>query len=149
MGAVKNSINQEPENNFLELFNYENNQVRTFTKEDGSIWFVGLDVCKILELKNTSQAFSRLRINQKDEVILNDVVGKRQAFTIVSESGLYKLVMKSRKKEAEKFQDWVADEVLPSIRKTGGYSKDEPKTQAEILLASAQMLVSLICNLVT
>jgi prophage antirepressor-like protein len=145
MSFSKMKVDQE--NNFLELFNYENNQVRTFTKDDGSIWFVGLDVCKILELKNTSQAFSRLKDDQKDEVILNDAIGRKQNFIIVSESGLNKLVLKSRKKEAEIFQDWICEKVLPAIRKTGSYSVNpEPIkiiSPEELALLQAQNIFKL------
>lgn len=130
----------------VQFFNYENNQVRSLRKDDGSIWFVNADVCNILDLKNPSKAASILKDSQKDDITLSDTVGKKQGYTIISETGLYKLVLKSRKKEAEKFQDWICEQVLPSIRKTGSYnSQEQPKVMspAELALLQAQNILNL------
>lgn len=128
--------------NLPEIFNFNSYEVRILTDETGEPWFVASDVCKILELKNTSKAVSSIKDNQKNDITLSDTVGKKQSYTIISEPGLYKLVMKSRKKEAEIFQDWITEKVLPEIRKTGSY-KNPKLTQAEILLQSVQLLVNL------
>lgn len=100
-------------------FNYQDKQVRTILK-DGEPWFVATDVCDILELSNPSDAISRLSDLMKG-VASTDTLGGNQNCRIISEAGVYKLVFTSRKPEAEKFTDWVASDVLPSIRKTGGY----------------------------
>lgn len=110
----------------FELFQKEGlGSVRTFLGDDGHAWFVATDICKTLGVKNTPQALTRLNDAEKSTIISNDSGqnGKKvvHKLTIVSESGLYMLIMSSRKKEAVDFQRWVTNEVLPSIRKNGGY----------------------------
>ena len=106
----------------FELFQKEGlGSVRALLGNDGSVWFVAGDVCKALGTKNVGQALTRLDATEKDNIISNDVVGRAHKFVIISESGLYTLVMSSRKAEAVVFQRWVTNEVLPSIRKNGGY----------------------------
>lgn len=81
------------------------------------------DVCRALEIKNISQLKTRLN---KDGVIISEVidsVGRKQNANFVNELNLYKVIFQSRKESAERFTDWVAGEVLPSIRKTGSYQK--------------------------
>jgi len=102
-------------------------QVRVITK-DNNPWFIALDVCKILNLGNVSlsvngrpdRSNSGLDEDEKDIVIVN-TPGGDQEMIIVSEAGLYSLVLKSRKSEAKKFKRWITHTVLPTIRKTGGY----------------------------
>ena len=97
-------------------------QFRFIKTDDGEIWFVAKDVCKVLSIKNHKDAVSRLDDDEKDEVGITDPIGRTQKTLIVNESGLYSLVFMSRKPEAKKFRKWVTSEVLPSIRKTGSYS---------------------------
>lgn len=104
----------------LEIFNYENNNVRAF-ELGGQAWFVAKDVCEVLEISKHRDAVSRLRDNQRGSVLV-DTLGGKQEMAAVNEAGLYKLVFTSRKPEAERFTDWIADEVLPSIRKHGMYA---------------------------
>lgn len=81
------------------------------------------DVCRALEIKNISQLKTRLN---KDGVIISEVIdsiGRKQNANFVNELNLYKTIFQSRKESAERFTDWVAGEVLPSIRKTGSYQK--------------------------
>lgn len=81
------------------------------------------DVCRALEIKNISQLKTRLN---KDGVIISEVidsVGRKQNANFVNELNLYKVIFQSRKESAERFTDWVAGEVLSSIRKTGSYQK--------------------------
>ena len=103
-------------------------QVRTVFK-DGEPWFVAIDVCKALEIKNGRDAMSRLADDEKADVGLIDVssngIAQRRDFSIVNEPGLYTLVLGSRKPEAKAFKRWVTHEVIPTIRKTGGYVNDE------------------------
>ena len=81
-------------------------------------------MCDCLGIGNPSQATKDLLDDEKNTLILNEGIRRRgnPNVTIVSESGLYSLIMRSRKKEAIEFQRWVTREVLPSIRRTGGYS---------------------------
>ncbi|NMB26376.1 MAG: phage antirepressor Ant [Firmicutes bacterium] len=106
-------------NQLQRVFEYEGQQVRT-TVIDGQLWFVAKDVCDILELGNVTRSVERLTDTQKGLTTIQTPGGNQQA-NVVSETGLYKLVFTSRKQEAERFTDWVAEEVLPTIRKTGGY----------------------------
>ena len=87
---------------------------------DGDPWFAATDVCRVLEIGNTSQALTRLDDDEKG-LIPNETPGGVQQIAMVSESGLYALVLGSRKPDAKVFKRWVTHEVLPSIRKTGSY----------------------------
>ncbi|MBU8787993.1 phage antirepressor [Bacillus sp. FSL K6-0138] len=101
------------------VFNYQDQQVRTVVK-NGEPWFVAKDVCDVLEIGNPSQALSRLDEDEKNTVILNEGIGNPNK-TIVNEPGLYSLILGSRKPEAKQFKRWITHEVIPTIRKTGGY----------------------------
>lgn len=98
--------------------------IRT-TLIDGEPWFFGLDVLRALDMDpdNSSNAYRKLEPHQRSN-LQRTQVGLRQGrpIVVISESGLYRLVMRSGKPEALTFQNWVTDEVLPSIRKTGSYS---------------------------
>lgn len=120
------------------VFNYQGQQVRTVVK-DGEPWFVAKDVCDVLGIANSRDAVSRLSDKQKAGVGISDGSQMRQV-TVISEGGVYKLVFRSNKPEAEQFSDWVAEEVLPSIRKTGQYIA-QPKSQSELILMLAQQNV--------
>lgn len=104
---------------------FENNEfgaIRTKIIKDEP-YFCLPDVCGALEIKNISQLKTRLN---KDGVIISEVidsVGRKQNANFVNELNLYKVIFQSRKESAERFTDWVAGEVLPSIRKTGSYQK--------------------------
>jgi prophage antirepressor-like protein len=106
-------------------FDFEGKSVR-WVVNNGVEQAVAHDVCKVLGIDDASQALSRLKQHQKSsiEVIvvspLNKAEFPRKLLTI-NEKGLYKLILTSRKPEAERFQDWIIDEVLPSIRRTGQY----------------------------
>lgn len=103
--------------------NEEFGKVRTVTI-DGEPFFCMIDVCKILEIKNASDCKNRLR---KDGVVTTEVIdsiGRKQNANFVNESNLYKLIFQSRKESAERFTEWVTDEVLPCIRKNGIYATD-------------------------
>lgn len=88
--------------------------------KDGEPWFVAKDVCECLELTNTSQTLSYLDDDEKG-ITTNDTPGGAQEMSIVSEAGLYSLILRSRKPEAKAFKRWITHEVLPAIRKHGGY----------------------------
>lgn len=93
--------------------------VRVIERE-GEPWFVAADVCKALEISNSRDALSRIDEDEKG-VASTDTLGGKQDMTIVNESGLYSLVLGSRKPEAKQFKRWVTHDVIPSIRKHGAY----------------------------
>src|SRR5215213_2728082 len=104
----------------LKLFEYQHKRVRSLTI-DGQIWFFAKDVCEVLEIVNVRDAVSRLSDNQKRSVGDADAIGRARQAYVISESGVYKLAFRSNKPEAERFTDWLANEVIPQIRKTGKY----------------------------
>ena len=105
-------------------FDFQGVPVRVIDR-DGNPWFVLADVCRVLEISNPSDAASRLDPDEK--MTLDNTEGHSgqrggaQFLTIINESGLYSLVMTSRKPEAKVFRKWVTAEVVPSVRKTGAY----------------------------
>ena len=129
-------------NNFkFDVFNNENlGSVRTaYDITTNEVWFVGKDVCDCLGISNSRMALTRLDEDEKMTVSLTDShSGKRggaQSIKVVSESGLYMLIMGSRRKEARDFQRWVTKVVLPSIRKNGAYVMGQEKMNEEERLA--------------
>ena len=102
-------------------YNFKGFSVRSGLDQNGNIWFVAKDVCDVLGLSNSRDAVSALPEKTKAAVRVADTEGQQRLTTVVSESGLYRLVMKSNKPEAEVFQDWVCEDVLPEIRKKGYY----------------------------
>lgn len=100
--------------------NSEFGDVRVITK-DGEPWFVGKDVAEVLGYKNTRQAISTNIMDDDRGVHSVDTPSSTQQMTIINESGLYSLILSSKLPSAKKFKHWVTSEVLPSIRKTGGY----------------------------
>jgi prophage antirepressor-like protein len=122
----------------MELFqNAEFGKIRAMERE-GEIWFVAKDVCNILELSDVSMSLSRL--SEKQKLIQTVFVsGQNRNIWTINESGLYKLAFTSRKKEAEKFTDWVTEEVLPSIRKHGHYS-DKKMTNLDMFEMAVKAL---------
>jgi len=108
--------------NEITPFDFNGSQVRVVLI-DGEPWWVAGDVCKVIEISNTRDAVSRLDDDEKDAVDSIDSIGRTQRMTVINESGLYSLVMTSRKPEAKAFKRWVTSEVLPQIRKTGAYTR--------------------------
>lgn len=130
-------------NNEIQKFDFKGAALRTLTDEAGEPWFVLKDCMSILDLGNPTEA---VKMFDKDEFSTTEVIdsiGRRQQTYIISEPGLYRLVMKSRKPEAKEFQRWVTHEVLPSIRKHGGYmAGQERMTPEQMALASMRWLQS-------
>lgn len=141
----------------FELFSNEQLGGIRATVIDGEPWFVGGDVCKILDIVNQRNAYARLKESQKYRLPLNvhtvDVQTRAQNTTsgrggarfmmLMSESGMYRIIMTSKKKEAMIFMDWITDEVLPSIRKNGGYilgQEDLPAADQAALSAEVARL---------
>lgn len=103
----------------MQSFGFGEQLVRTFNREDG-VWFVAKDVCAALGLENPSKVLTALEQDEKG-ITNADTLGGKQQLLIVSESGMYALVFKSRKASAKAFRKWVTQEVLPAIRLTGRY----------------------------
>ena len=112
--------------NELQIFNYNDNEIRTIEKEDG-IWWVLTDVCKVLDVKNATDVAKRL---DGDEVTRFNLGGLSGESWIINESGLYNVILRSDKPEAVPFRRWVTHDVLPSIRKHGAYISDKAKQMA-------------------
>ncbi|EJV42130.1 hypothetical protein IEK_05796 [Bacillus toyonensis] len=127
--------------NQLQVFNNEElGQVRTVAKGE-DVWFVAKDVCEVLEIKNTTQAVQKL---DEDEVTMFNIGGLSGNTNIINESGLYSLIMTSRKPQAKAFKKWVTSEVLPSIRKHGAYMTDQALEQA---VTNPDFMIGLLTNL--
>ena len=91
--------------NELQVFNYESNEVRTIMR-NGELWFVLKDVCRILSIGNSSDVFARLDDDEKG-VAQIDTPGGKQKMSIINESGLYNVILRSDKPEAKPFRKWV------------------------------------------
>lgn len=127
--------------NQLQVFNNEElGKVRTVAKGE-DVWFVAKDVCEVLEIKNTTQAVQKL---DEDEVTMFNIGGLSGNTNIINESGLYSLIMTSRKPQAKAFKKWVTSEVLPSIRKHGAYLTDQALEQA---VTNPDFMIGLLTNL--
>lgn len=105
----------------IQTFNFNSATLRTLTDENGEPWFVAKDVCDILGLENSRKATAELDPDEKNTVTISDGIPGNPNKTIISEPGLYALIMRSRKPEAHEFKRWVTHEVLPTIRKHGAY----------------------------
>ena len=117
----------------LSIFNYNQSSVRTFLDKNNELWFLINDVCAILDYKNPHRA---LNLHCKPKGITKRYTptkGGKQEMVYINEPNLYRLIIKCQKPEAEPFETWVMEEVLPSIRKTGGYSLTLNKQQQYLI----------------
>ena len=129
-------------------FPYSTHEVRVVMIDD-SPWFVAADVCKVLAHTNPSMALSRLDDDERkslkynslniSEGVINQQLNPNQEIIVINESGLYSLILTSRKPEAKKFKKWVTNEVLPTIRKTGKYEMPKPQDRAEECITRTQL----------
>lgn len=126
--------------NTLERFSFNDQEIRV-VERNNNVWFIANDICKIIGITNTSRAISRLKPYEKD-IITGNTLGGLQEMLIVSEPGLYRLIITSRKPEAEAFQDWICQKVIPSIRKTGIHSISKA-SYGEALVNQAQAILEL------
>ena len=128
------------------------NEIKIFeSKEFGNVrvvmqenepWFMAKDVCDILKYKNHSDAIKK-HVDEDDianRYPITDSLGRTQLATIINESGLYSLILRSNMTAAKKFKKWVTGDVLPSIRKSGGYMLDTGNETPEELFARALKL---------
>jgi prophage antirepressor-like protein len=95
-------------------FTFDGREVRT-VMIDGKPWFVAADLCAILGLGNTTETLRGIRKDRLSFSEVIDSIGRKQRFKIINETGLYRLILRSNKPDAEQFQDWICDEVLPQI----------------------------------
>lgn len=108
-------------NNKANIFNFHNNQIRIIEK-DGEPWFVVTDVFNTLSYPKGSRTYQMNQLGAFEKGVLKIQTPRgAQDANIISESGLYKLIMRSNKPEAKEFQNWVTQVVLPAIRKDGAY----------------------------
>lgn len=129
--------------NDLQIFeNSEFGEIRTITK-DNEPMFCLMDICKALGMKNPTMVASRL---EDDEVTKFDLGSKRGETNFVTESGLYAVILRSDKPNAKKFRKWVTGEVLPSIRKNGGYIANQENLTPEQIVANALVVAQ---NIIT
>ena len=132
--------------NELQIFNNEEfGSVRTITK-DNEPMFCLADVCKALELEQVSRVKSRLKEDGVTNSKVIDRLGREQEATFINESNLYKVIFHSRKPSAERFTDWVTDEVIPSIRKNGGYIANQEQMTPEQIVANALIVAQNIIS---
>lgn len=107
-------------------FSYNGNTVRTVVLS-GEPWFVVHDLCIVFGMKSNGahDLVKRLNVDWCDSIVLIDKIGRRKKFLIVNESGLYNIILRSDKPIAKPFQNWVTNDVLPTIRKTGKYELEQ------------------------
>ncbi|EAF1189798.1 phage repressor protein/antirepressor Ant [Listeria monocytogenes] len=127
----------------LQIFNFEGNEVRTVFIENEP-HFVGKDVAQTLGYSNHIDALRRHVFTKNKGVVKHDTLGGSQNLTIINEAGLYQLIFKSKLESAERFQDWVTSEVLPSVRKHGAYMTNDTIEKA---ITDPDFLIKLATNL--
>ena len=125
----------------LQLYRYDGQEVRVVGTPDNPMW-VARDVAEILGIDNIRQNLAEFPDDEKG-VCTIDTLGGPQEVVTVTECGLYRLIFKSRKPNAERLRKWVFSEVLPAIRKTGSYAPESrATTPTEVLLNQARMMVA-------
>lgn len=132
--------------NELQIFNNEEfGEIRTITK-DNEPMFCLADVCKALEITHVTDVKKRMNKDGVGTAEVIDSMGRKQKATFINEANLYKVIFQSRKPSAEKFTDWVTDEVIPSIRKNGGYIANQENLTPEQIVANALVVAQ---NIIT
>ena len=119
-----------------EIFNFHGQEVRTLTIDDEP-WFVGKDVADILGYQNGSRDINRHVDEEDRQNYQNGTFGNR-GVTVINESGLYSLILSSKLPQAKEFKRWVTSEVLPAIRKQGGFIREDLDEDAFIALFTGQ-----------
>ena len=132
----------------------ENTAIRTFTNgnlgniriliDNDEIWFIAVDICKCLEIGNSSQAISKLDTDEKKSLYVKNSGAGNPNKVFVNEAGLYNLILSSRKPEAKEFKRWITHEVIPSIRKHGTYMTPET---IEKVLYNPEFIINLASKL--
>lgn len=126
----------------MQVFNNEQfGEVRTVLR-DGEPWFVAADVCRALELGQVTNTIRRLDEDEKALISIKGISRGNDQVSIVNEPGLYSLVLGSRKPEAKAFKRWITHDVIPAIRKTGGYIAGEESMTDDELVAKALIITA-------
>ena len=120
----------------LNIFHYQSAQVRVVVDEAGEPWFVLSDLCKVLNLTAPHMVAKRIDDDFKGRSLIS-TPGGTQEMTTVNEAGMYDVILRSDKEEAKAFRRWITSEVLPTIRKTGGYGAPAPVLSGPELMAVA------------
>lgn len=126
--------------NKVTIFKYEESKLVRTLNLNGEPWFVLKDVCDVLGLSTPARVAERLDSDEVSQAHLIDSVGRSQEMTIISESGLYNVILRSDKPEAKPFRKWVTAVVLPSIRKNGGYIAGQEELSPQELMAKALLV---------
>jgi len=121
----------------IEQFQFGDREIRVIDR-DGEPWWVALDVCRALGMSEPHRALSRLDDDDRHSMTVLDGRGIPQQTTVINEPGLYTLILRSRKPEAVAFKQWVTHEVLPSIRRTGGYQAAPADVDMTVTLRFAE-----------
>jgi prophage antirepressor-like protein len=121
-------------------FHFESHAIRIYIDSQGEPWWILTDICSVLSLSNPSKVAGRLKPEESMTLTFSYTGQDALSLLSINEKGLYRLIMRSSKPEAERFQDWVFGEVLPSIRKTGKYEiaaspRELPSPRTTVLLA--------------
>ena len=128
-------------NELIQTFNFGINEVRTAIKDNGDVYFCLPDVATILEISNANP--SRFSLDEKGvHKMYTPTNGGVQQLTFVNEPNLYRVIFRSNKAEARQFQDWVFNEVLPTIRKTGSYNSKPAELTAKEKVECLNILMS-------
>jgi prophage antirepressor-like protein len=128
-------------NKIVQVFeNKQFGEIRVI-KENEEPWFVAKDLCQALDLEwQGAKTLTALNPHWFVGREIPDSLGRMQRTFVINEAGVYKLIFRSRKEEAEKFTNWIAEEVLPEIRKTGQYSVQKPASQLDILRSAIDQI---------
>lgn len=121
------------------IFSFESTAIRTFSDDYGNPIFCASDVCDVLGYVNGRQAVQKNC--HQDGVSTRDIIdsmGRTQQITVITEGNLYRLLVKSRKEEAVRFEKWLMEELLPTIRKTGRYQMPDSPTTSPVIAITAQ-----------
>lgn len=127
------------------LITFENMEFGKLTvmEKDGEFFFIGKEVAEKLGYARGRKAvLDHVDAEDRDEVPFQDAIGRMQKTSIINESGLYSLILSSKLPQAKDFKRWVTTEVLPSIRKNGGYIKNQENMSNEEILANAVLLAN-------
>jgi len=138
-------ITKAVEGSNLIPFSFEGTEVRVLD-QTGEPWWVLTDVCQVLEIANSRDAATRLDDDEKDDVGITDAIGREQKTTIINESGLWSLVLTSRKLAAKRFKKWITTDVIPSIRKTGSYTMTAPETPEQLAMRALTGLQAVVAK---
>lgn len=122
------------------IFKYAENKLVRTMELGGEPWFVLRDVCEVLSLSTPAKVAERLDMDEVSQAHITDSMGRLQETTIINESGLYNVILRSDKPEAKPFRKWVTAVVLPSIRKNGGYIAGQEELSPQELMAKALLV---------